>query len=279
MKEELLPMPMRTAEQHNLPVVGRADSTLTAINIGALIDKAIDAKSAVEVMERLQAMRREMRAEQAKEAFDTALAAFQEECPIIQKDKGVPDRSGKTAYRYAPLESIAVQMKPYLKKHGFNYSFDTDTASEPGWIIAKCIVTHREGHSRTSTVKFPLGTKTLIMSDTQVYAAALTFANRRAICNVFGLILAGEDMDGQTGRIKPQGPSSMQPPEPDLKALARELWEALKPVRGTASNWTAANQWMWKEEILDGAVPEEAPNISPARFREAISRAREILNR
>jgi hypothetical protein len=222
-------------------------------------------------------VRRELKAEQAKEAFDTALAAFQEECPIIQKDKGVPDRSGKTAYRYAPLESIAVQMKPYLQKHGFNYSFDTDTASELGWVIAKCIVTHREGHSRTSTAKFPLGTKTQIMSDTQVYAAALTFANRRAICNAFGLILAGEDMDGQTGRIKPQGPSSMQPTEPTVKELARELWTLLKSVRGTEQNWAAANDWLWREELLDAAAEERAPDLSPARFKQVIDLAKERL--
>jgi hypothetical protein len=39
----------------------------------------------------------------------------------------------------------------------------------------------------------PLGNKTQIMSDTQVTAAALTFAKRYAFCNVFGILTGDED--------------------------------------------------------------------------------------
>ncbi len=250
--------------------------SLSGLNIESLLNKAIDAKSAVEVMERLQSMRREMKDEQAKEAFDEAMSAFQSECPVVMKDKGVPDRSGKVAYKYAPIEAIEIQIRPILRKYGFSHTFDTDIASEQGWVIAKCLVTHRAGHSRVSTSKFPLGTKTAIMSDTQAYAAALTFANRRVLCNAYGLILAGEDMDGRTGKLKPSGPSTLRS-EASVKDLATELWHLLGDICKGDKDWVRANQWLWKNEVLDGGIPEEAPNLSPARFKEVIEKAKGLV--
>lgn len=246
----------------------------------ALLRFAVEHKADVETIERLMNVRRELKAEQAKAAYDEAMSAFQSECPIIIKEKGVPDRSGRTAYKYAPIESIEVQIRPLLRRYGFSHTFDTDTASEAGWVIAKCLVKHRDGHSEVSTAKFPLGTKTQIMSDTQCYAAALTFANRRALCNAYGLILAGEDMDGRTGKIKPAGPSALAT-ESDVKPLARELWALLKDrkiIKGDEKNWNAANNWLFSEDILDGGNPDDAcPHLSPDRFREVIKAAKEKL--
>jgi len=246
-------------------------------NFDSAFRYAVDKGGAPDVMNTLMNIRRELNAEASKKAFDEALSAFQSECPLIMKEKGVPTATGKIAYKYAPIEMIEVQIRPLLRKHGFSHTFDTDTASEQGWVIAKCIVTHRDGHCRTSQAKFPLGTKTQIMSDTQVYASALTFANRRALTNAYGLVLAGEDMDGLTGRLKPSGPSAMQPADLTLKDLARELWEVLKPVRGTKRDWVEANQYLWREELLDGEIPESAPDLSAARFREVITKAKERL--
>lgn len=250
----------------------------TSFDIESVFKYALEHEGTAEVMEKLMGIRRELNAESSKKAFDEALSAFQAECPIVLKEKAVPTGSGKVAYKYAPIEAIEVQIRPLLRKHGFSHSFDTDTASEKDWVIAKCIVTHRDGHSRTSTAKFPLGTKTQVMSDTQVYAAALTFANRRALCNAYGLVLAGEDMDGKTGKFKPSGPNQMQPSEPTAKDFAKELWEILKPVRGTERNWNAANQWLWREEILDAAANEAAPDLSIEQFKKVIFRAKEVLN-
>jgi len=240
----------------------------------AILRYAIDKGADISVIERMMVVRDKLKAESAKEAFDSAMSEFQSECPVIIKEKGVPDRSGKTAYSYAPIEAIEVQIRPLLRKHGFSHTFDTDTASAVGWVIAKCVVKHRLGHSEVSTAKFPLGTKTAIMSETQAYAAAMTFANRRALSNAYGLVLAGEDIDGRTGKLKPKGPSAMQPPDLALKDLARELWELLKPVRGTEKNWIAANQWLWREEILDGTIPESAPELTAEKFRQVIAAAK-----
>lgn len=251
---------------------------IAAIHVERLLDKAVDAKSAVEVIQALNVMRREVMAEQAKAAYDAAFAAFQAECPPIVKQKGVTDNSGNTAYKYAPLEDVIAQIKPILQRHGFSYTLDTDVTSADGWVIAKCRINHAAGHSTESVAKFPLGGGTRMMSTTQIYASALTFASRRVLCNAFGLVMAGEDSDGRIGKAKPAGPSTMAAPDPALKQLAAALWGILAPVRGEKKNWEMANQWLWKNDVLDGAVPEVAPNLTAEKFGEVINKAKAILN-
>jgi hypothetical protein len=269
------PMALAHRQPENLSV--SRPSVLSGIDLKMLFDKAVDSKAAVEILKELRAMELDHHERSAKAAFDEAMTAFQSECPTITKERAVPDASGKTAYKFAPIEAIEIQIRPLLRQHGFSHTFDTDTASADGWVIAKCIVTHSAGHSRISTAKFPLGTKTKIMSDTQQFAAALTFANRRALQNAYGLVLAGEDMDGNTGKIKPHGPSSMQPTERGLKEYAEELWGITKSIGGSERTWNARNQWVWREEILDAGVPETAPNLTIPKIKEVIAKAKEKL--
>lgn len=238
------------------------------INVETLLDKAIDAKSAVEVVKELRLMRLDDQARSAKAQFDEAMSAFQEKCPVIIKDKAVPDRNGNTAYKYAPIEMIEVQIRPLLREFGFSHTFDTDTASAQGWVIAICKVKHRAGHSESSTAKFPLGTKTQIMSDTQVYAAALTFANRRALCNAYGLILAGEDMDGRTGNPKPKGPRKA------TETTRNWALEQLRPVHRKLQEHAIDSGWIMPNEGLDQWDLEHVPTT-----KQELDKLKNLLER
>jgi hypothetical protein len=76
---------------------------------------------------------------------------------------------------------------------------------------------------------------------------------------------------------KPANPSAMQPSSSNLKDLAGQLWMVLKPVRGTEQNWKAANSWMWREEVLDAAAEQSAPDLTAEQFKTAIAKATAIL--
>jgi hypothetical protein len=66
----------------------------------------------------------------------------------------------------------------------------------------------------------------------------------------------------------------------EAKELKAELWALLKPIRKAGDKtWQSANDWLLREEILDAAVPETAPDLNPARFQEVITKAREILSK
>lgn len=256
----------------------------TQINIGALLEKAVDVKSGVEALKELVALQDQLRRQQAKAEFDAAMAAFQAECPPITKEKTV-SVNNQVMYRYAPIEAIEIQIRPVRERHGFSHRFDTDVESKDGWVIAKCVVTHRAGHSEASVCKFPLAERTRAMSPTQQYAATLTFANRRALMNAYGIVVIGEDIDGQTGKIPVAGPNKMEPSisaaasnADVLKALRTEAWKVLQPVRGELKNWDMANQWLWKHEILDGASDEACPNLSVEKWKHVIAESKRFLS-
>jgi hypothetical protein len=257
---------MSTAIVKTSPLPMAQMSATPLVNVQALIDKAIDAKSAVEIIKELRAMALDEQARNAKRAFDEAMTAFQSECPTITKDKAVPDRNGKTAYKYAPIEVIETLIRPLLQRHGFSHTFDVDTASKDGWVIVKCIVHHAAGHERDSTGKFPLGTKTGIMSDTQQYAAALTFANRRALQNAYGLVLAGEDLDGAGPKPKPPGPSSLGGSKPLSRNDAenkRKLVDLLRPYHGAAGqNLTDSDKQNIEQYLIDEAIISDTEKLA-----------------
>ena len=137
-----------------------------------------------------------LNAETAKKVFDEAMSYFQSKCPVITKSKPVADSGGKRLYAYAPIERIEEIIRPIESECGFTHKFDQDVTSKEGWVIVKVTITHTGGHISETTGMFPLGTKTQIMSNTQCYAAALTFANRRVLGNAYGLVFSGEDQDG-----------------------------------------------------------------------------------
>ncbi len=116
-------------------------------SVEALIARAIDKGTPVETMEKILSMGREVRAEQAKLAFDESMAAFQGKCPVIKKTKGVPTKSGAIAYRYAPIEAIVDQVKELLQEYGFSYAIQTETGQ--GKVKAICIAKHKLGHSES----------------------------------------------------------------------------------------------------------------------------------
>jgi len=180
-------------------------------NAELLISQAIQQKVPVETMERLLTIRRELKAEYAKKQFDQAMTDFQAKCPTIQKTKEVKIKGGIVAYRYAPIESIIEQVKKFLQENGFSYS--TQMITGEGKVKATCIVKHKSGHQESYDMEVPLGNKTEIMSNTQVVAAASTFAKRYAFCNAFGILTGDEDTDAADSQ-QPMRNSNYQKPAP-----------------------------------------------------------------
>jgi len=169
-----------------------------AFNIENLINQAVVANVPVESLERLLAMRKDLKVEWAKEQFDKSLAAFQGECPVVEKKKKVDftGNSGtRTKYNYAPLEDIVEQVKPFLTKHGFSYMFDTETN---GKMKVICKVKHIAGHSEVATFDMEIDTSAK-MNVSQKYGSALTYAKRYAFCAAFAINVKDEDSDATSG--------------------------------------------------------------------------------
>lgn len=159
----------------------------------ALIAQAIDKNVPVETMEKLLAMRRELKDEQAREAFYRALAKFQSECPVVVKGKKAG--TGNYTYNYAPMDSIIAQVRDPLERNGFSYTVQTRYEQDPPAQVAICIVHHVEGHSEQSEFRAPIDSGN--MNNIQKNASSVTYAKRYAFCNALGILTGDEDNDAQ----------------------------------------------------------------------------------
>jgi len=163
------------------------------VNAEALISQAIEKELPIDTMERLLAMRRELKVEAAREEFFSALSVFQSACPEIPKTKTVMNKDRKTVrYKYAPLDTILATAKMPLKENGFSYTVKTEQDSDS--VTAICRLHHIAGHTEETQLTVPID-KDAYMSAPQQIAAALTYAKRYAFCDATGIMTADEDSD------------------------------------------------------------------------------------
>lgn len=184
-----------------------------------LIELAITKKADVETMQKLMEMRREFKAEKAKEAYDKAMADFQSECPTIEKKK-----QGYN-YKYAPLETIVEQVKPFLTKYGFSYTFDTDEADNA--IIVYCHIKHVAGHMETSKAKIERES-TSKMNASQQSGSSMTYGKRYAFVNGFGIVVKDEDNDAATPKKESMTPRQMAEEKEEQEEFELDTSSAVK---------------------------------------------------
>ncbi len=225
----------------------------------SLIAKAIEHQVPIETMERLLAMRKELKAEQAREAFYRALSGFQAACPVIPKTKTaeVLSRSGGSyRYSYAPLDGIVKVIAPLLQQYGLSFTVQTRLEQEPLSQVAVCTVHHVDGHSESSEFRAPID-QGARMNEMQKAASAQTYAKRYALCNALGILTGDEDDDAQAmsadkqalngaaqavpNPVSPvaaseasasaQAPEAANRPAPSLRPLP-----AGRPVQGSTAN-------------------------------------------
>jgi hypothetical protein len=203
------------------------------VDINTLMVHAVQTGN-IDTMERVMAIRRELKAEAAKEAFFAALSAFQAECPIIKKTKAVKD--GNTLlYHYAPLDKIVEMVGPLLTQHGLSYKIVTEIVRMDGGddlFSATCEVYHETGHSESSEFRVPIGPGTRIMSKPQIVAAAGTFAKRYSFCNALGILTGDEDTDARY--IPNEVRAARQPVSQPRQTPTAQRAEAQKANGGSA---------------------------------------------
>lgn len=211
--------------------IANVNPSVGDVNIDNLINLAITNNVNVETLERLMTMRDKLKSEWAREQYYSDMAKFQNECPTIRKTKSVPTKDGKTAYKYAPLEQIIKQVKPLLDKYGFSYT--TKMELKPDGVKVVVVSQHRCGHTEETPMEVPFGAQTNIMSQTQVVAAATTFAKRYAFINAFGIMTADDDNDGAIHQMIDKPESKQKTPyEIAMEVITKtNNYEGLREMR------------------------------------------------
>ena len=154
----------------------------------AMIDKGADPGALKQMMD----LALTWRANEAAEEFSRAVSLFQAECPAINKSR-TAHIPGKFDFAFASFDDVMRQAGPVLAKHGLAVSFSTkpvEIGIEITCRVRKGI--HFEDH--TLTLPIPAG----VVTDTQRYGMALSYAKRYCMCAALNIVVTDEDNDATT---------------------------------------------------------------------------------
>lgn len=181
---------MSVQQLEKVNIIPEATAVLTPME---LLDRAFNSNAAPETLERLMALQERWEKNQARKAFDEAMAAAKAEIPTITKNREVDFQSskGRTNYRHEDLAEIARTVDPILSKHGLSYRFRaTSNLNEP--VTVTCILSHRSGHSEETTLsagRDDSGNKNSI----QGVGSTITYLQRYTLKAALGLAASNDD--------------------------------------------------------------------------------------
>jgi len=212
----------------------------TALAPVVLLFERLAANKEIDVakLERLIAMQEHVLAHEARAAFNRAFATMQAEIPTVIA--ATPGDGGK--WLYAPLEDIQDAVRPILVRHGFGLSFRTEWPDK-ATIKVVGILTHRDGHERTSEFLADAdtsGSKNAI----QARGSAVSYGHRYTTKDLLNITTRGADDDGHTATPKPPTthPTGYLGWLDKLRQAAQEGTPALERV------WTVSAR-DWKQHL------------------------------
>jgi hypothetical protein len=156
-----------------------------------MIELAVSKGADLEKLEKLLTLQERWEANEAKKAFNKAMAEFKANPPKIEKDKTV--KFNTTKWNYAPLYNIVEAITPELSKYGLSVSWRT---KQNGKVVVACRISHELGHyeeielsaeSDTSGSKNPI----------QAIGSTISYLQRYTLLSILGLACEDMDDDGQ----------------------------------------------------------------------------------
>jgi hypothetical protein len=127
-------------------VVPMVEATPTTTPM-TMLEKAVSSGASLEMVEKLMALQERWEANQARKAFDEAIAAAKAEIkPVVR------NATGHNSKKYADFSAIANAVDPIISKHGLSYRFRTNQTDR---IAVTCVLSHKAGHYEETTLAGP----------------------------------------------------------------------------------------------------------------------------
>lgn len=163
-------------------------------------------------------------ANQAKRAFNEALAAFKKNPPVVVKDM----LNKQFGSKYSSIGNLVNTVNAALGNHGLSASWDIE---QDEVIRVTCILEHPAGHSRKVTMTGPpdeSGSKNTLQQirSTVTYLKIGTFEAVTGIASVVGN--SNDDGNGANRQQTVQSPAGYDNWKADMRAKAEEGSEKLQ---------------------------------------------------
>ena len=234
----------------------------------AMMLQAISQGASLEQVEKMMELQERWEIQEARKAYVADMAAFKLNPPEIVKNKlvGYVNKDGSTTgYFHATLGGVAGVVVDALAAHGFSHSWETRQAD--GLITVTCRITHRMGHSESTSMQAQpdqSGKKNAI----QAVASSITYMQRYTLLAATGLATMDmPDDDGQaSGEPLPDQPFANEPRQtPGLPSY-------------TDAEFNAKFQG-WTEVVRSGKkTPERLLSFLQTKATLTVSQERSILN-
>lgn len=166
-----------------------------ALQVVTMLERVLTAPDFdIERAERLWAMQKEVRSEQARAEFVEAMSEMQSRIPAIKRTGQIKNNSGAVQSTYAKWEHINEAIGPVLRDHGFALSFRVN--QEGPKITVNCILSHRAGHHESTNVELApdaSGSK----NAPQAVVSAISYGKRVTASALLNITSYDEDDDGR----------------------------------------------------------------------------------
>jgi hypothetical protein len=198
----------REAPVERLVPVPPSDAPSTVL---ALIERvALDRSDNVEKLERMMAMYERLKAKEAELAYNAAKGRILKKLAGInivknrsvlhEIDKGKLQKGVFEAFNYASLEEIDKHLRPLLAEEDMDLSYSAEPG-EGGNILIRGRLKHLPGgHHEDFFMPAPPDT-TGGKSSVQAVGSTNSFLRRYVVCNIFNIVVVGDDDDGTGGTI------------------------------------------------------------------------------
>lgn len=178
-----------------MTVAAPAAAPTQAMQVLSMLERVLTAPDFdIDRAERLWAMQKEVRAEQAKAEFIEALSQMQSQIPAVRRTGQIKNNSGQVQSTYAKWEHINEAVGPVLRQHGFALSFRVH--QEGPKITVHGILSHRAGHQESTNIELApdsTGNK----NAPQAVVSAISYGKRTTAGALLNITSYDEDDDGQ----------------------------------------------------------------------------------
>ena len=181
-----------------------------------LIDRASASGASIEQMQQLFDLQLRFEANEARKAYNEAMSNFREECPTINRGRAVEHNKTKFAGLAESIETI----RPFLSKYGLSHQWKT--RQEGANITVECTVTHRQGHSESTSLSASPD-KSGGKNDIQAIGSTVSYLERYTLYAILGLSSREMDDDGRGAGGKTEVETITEQQASDLLTLIENV--------------------------------------------------------
>ncbi len=215
-------------EESKQEIAATEDRAVAVTQSGTLLSAIVAASTNPDVdidkMERIMQMHKDIRQEEARQAYFQAKSRAQSEMvPVIADAKNEQTKS-----KYARLKTINQMINPIITSHGFAMSFGTADCPKEGHYRVTCVVSHEGGFSENYIADVPSDASGIAgnrnKTETHAWSSSQTYGRRVLKCMIFDITVEDDD-DGNAA-------SKRNNVDPDISAAHHKtLLEKIEEVK------------------------------------------------